>query len=175
MIESLVETVKIKVPYPSLPEITCAASLAHHRLLGPVRGMRLKNVDLSTIPSQHMASLSSCVVRGVIICNVTGCDLVTILDSLKCGVLSISFQRLGREETQALVEAMESHLVSVTLSDEVTLDIRVLARYSGQGVCKKLTLYNTAADKYREDIRTLARSKNLKVHESESSINICFT
>ena len=44
----------------------------------------------------------------VVISNVSECDLVTILNSVKSRVLSIRDQSLESEETQALVRAMES-------------------------------------------------------------------
>ena len=70
--------------YPSLEEITCGAALAHYGLLGALDFIRLGNVDLSTVPTQHLVSLVSSVTRAVTIHNVTGCDLVTLIDSLKC-------------------------------------------------------------------------------------------
>merc|ERR1719445_276223 len=39
---------RITEEYPGLEFVTCAAALAHHRLLGPVKFIRLGDVDLST-------------------------------------------------------------------------------------------------------------------------------
>ena len=72
------------------------------------------------------------------ISNVSGCDLVSLLTSLKCQELIIHRQTLGREETQALVRAMESDVERVRLNVEVTLDIEALTEYSGQGVCRRV-------------------------------------
>ena len=58
------------------------------------------------------------------ISNVSGCDLVTILDSVKSNLLIIISQSLSSEETQALVRAMESGVLEVRLNKDVTLDIR---------------------------------------------------
>ena len=107
----------------------CAASLAHHGLLGSVRDLDLILVDLSPVPAQHLASLASCVTRRLNIEKVSGCDLVSLLSSLKCGNLTIYDQSLGREETQALVQAMESRVEKVELGNEVTLDIDTLIEY----------------------------------------------
>ena len=41
--------------------LKCGASLAHHGLLSSVRKMKLRHVDLSSVPAQHLASLVSCV------------------------------------------------------------------------------------------------------------------
>ena len=155
MFESLAERVKIKLLHPSLPELTCAASLAHNRLLCPVYVMKLENVDLSTVPSHHMVSLSSCVIRAITIKNVSACNLVTILDSLKCKVLTVSYQSLGMEETQALVAAMKSRVERVDLKAAVTLDMGTLTGYSGHGACKRLSLYD-GARRYREEFRAWA-------------------
>jgi len=122
-------------------ELTCAACLACHGLLGSLRYLYLCNVDLSSVPALHLASLASGVTGIVEIQNVTGCDLVSILTSLKCKVLVIYSQSLGSEESQALVQAMETGVKFVRLcGEEVTLDIEALAEYSGQGVCKRVVL-----------------------------------
>ena len=91
--------------------------------------------------------LCPCVTCHLHIRNVKGCDLVSILTSLKCGDLVISNQSLGREETRVLVQAMESRVEKVELGDvvrprdEVTLDIEALTEYSGQGVCREVQLW----------------------------------
>ena len=120
MIESLAERVKKNISsFPRLPVITCAASLAHHGLLSSVEEMRLCDVDLTSVPAEHLASLASCVTRCVYIWNISGCGLVTILDNVKSKVLWIISQSLGSEETQALVRAMESGVEIVKMNYKV--------------------------------------------------------
>ena len=153
----------------NLPEITCAASLAHHGLLGSVEEMSLWDVDLTSVPAEHLASLFSSVTMGVDISNVSG--LVNILDSVKSKVLTIISQSLGTEETQALVQAMESGVEVVRLYGEVTLDIRDLMEYSGQGKCREMRCHNTA-DRYREQLRTWAASKNWEVTRDDNILFI---
>ena len=46
------------------------------------------------------------------------------------------------------------------LDGDVTLDIRVLMEYNGQGKCRKLICYNDAALRYNDKMRTWAKSKN---------------
>ena len=142
------------------------ASLVHHGLLISVDTVWLYNVDLSPVPAQHLASLASFVRRDLNIVNVTGCDLVSLVSCLKCQKLDIKSQRLGREETQALVQAMESGVEKVVLllDDEVTLDMEALAEYSGQGVCRMVGLGDTAT-RYRGELVTWARSRNWRVKE----------
>ena len=149
--------------YASLPGITCAASLAHHGLLGSVQGMWLSNVDLTSIPAQHLASLASSVMMWVGIEYVSGCGLVTILDSAKIKWLDIRHQSLGSEETQALVRAMEFGVEKVELHEEATLDIRDLMEYSGQGKCRQVVCYRDAVGRYREQLETWATNKNWRV------------
>ena len=150
---------------PKLPEITCAASLAHHGLLGSVKDMSLDDVDLTSVPAEHLASLASSVTGRVYIENVSGCDLVTILDSVKSRVLNISRQRLGSsEETQALVRALESGVETVGLDCSVTLNISDLREYSGQGKWREVWCDDRdAAPRYREQMRSWATSRNWKV------------
>lgn len=139
MFESLAERVNEKLRYPSiLSAITCAASLAHHRLTGSVYHMRLCDVDLTLVPAEHLASLASNVMSYVDIENISGCDLVTIIDSVKCEDLHIYNQCLGGEETQALLRAIESRV-------------------------KYLKLFNETISGCRANLFTLARKRNWKV------------
>ena len=100
MIESLAETVREgleeEFAKSNLPEITCAASLANHRLLGSVKEMSLWDVDLTSVPAEHLASLFSSVIWRVFLRNVSGCGLVTILDNVKSELLDISSQESGQ-------------------------------------------------------------------------------
>ena len=63
--------------YPRLREIIAAASLALHGFLRPVEWMWLKNVDLASVPAEHMASLAACVTDRVAIIGVLNwnCDI----------------------------------------------------------------------------------------------------
>ena len=71
---------------------------------------------------------------GVTIQNVSGCDLVTILDSVRSNYLEIRNQCLGTEETQALVRAiMKTRVEWVVLYNDRILDIEALESYSLQG------------------------------------------
>ena len=142
-------------------ELMCGASLAHHGLLGYLYDLTLCDVDLSPVPTQHLASLISSVDGFLHVDNASGCDMVSFLTSLKCTDLIISSQNLGRDETQALVQALESSVVTMELGGRATLDIEALAEYSGQGRCRRLRLQNTETkEKYRQELKTWARSKN---------------
>ena len=99
-------------------DITYAASLAHHGLLGSYKFHMLElRDDLTPVQAGHLASLVPAVMGHVNIQNVRGCDLVTILDSVKCKWLNIESQSLGVWQTQALVRAIESRVVMVRLED----------------------------------------------------------
>ena len=87
-------------------------------------------------------------------------------------MLVIQDQSLGREETQALVQAMESIVESVWLDREVIVDIRNLMEYSGQGKCKKIDCYHDTKDRYREKLRTWATSRNWEVTRDNNMLFI---
>ena len=97
VLEILAQEVSIMIGiYPiMLPAITCAASLAHHGLLGSVAVIGLDNVDPTSVPSEHLASLVSSVTYLVSIGNVSGCDLLTILDTVRSKELIIGRLSLG--------------------------------------------------------------------------------
>ena len=146
-----------------LHAITSAASLAHHGLLGSVEMLTLGDVDLTSVPADHLASLVSSVTGNIVICNVSGCDLVTILDSVRSDWLYITRQSLGIEETQALVRAMDSGVKKLNLNVGVTLDIAWAIRYNGQGKCRKVECVLDTTRRYREQLRTWATSRKWKV------------
>ena len=152
-------------PPLSVAEITRAASLAHQGHLGSVEELWL-DVNLSSIPADHLASLVSRVKGSVCIENVNGCDLITILDSVKSKCLSVWSQSLDSEETRALVRAMESRVEEVGLYEEVTLDIKAMTEYSGQGKCWVVVMFDhDTKSRYEEDLRTLAQNRNWQVNE----------
>ena len=170
-----------------VPEITCAASLAYHGLLGSVEELRLGDWNLTSVPADHLTSLVSSVTGTVIIhrlgepimkwkvCEMGGplvinkrmmtisCDLVTILGNVKSEELLISKQILGSEETRALVQAMESRVERVFLNVNVDLDIMDLIEYSGQGKCWRVEWNMDNAALYMKELSTWATSRNWKV------------
>ena len=156
---------------PDIMKVKCAASLAHHGLLDSVDELKLWDVDLSLVPAHHLASLVSCVTGFLSIETDTGLDLVNILSSVsKIETITISTtstfgsHELGREETQALVRAMEDSVEGVTLYGE--LDTEALAEYSGQGACRQVEFYHMKTS-YKEELRTLVRNRNWRVGEDE--------
>ena len=171
LIENLAQKViYVNINYSSLsghflPLIKCAASLAHHGLLGSLHWLSMYSADLSSVPIDHLASLVSSVSVHVAINNVSGFDLITFLDSVKSHALSIRNHRqsLGSEETQALVQAMESHLEKVVLHKGVTLDIEALMEYSGQGKCQEVVCYCDTSDRYKEQLAKWTTSRNWAV------------
>ena len=144
--------------YINLKTITDAARLAHHGMLGCLKSIWLGNVDVASVPTEHLASLVSCVTEGVYIFNVSNSDLTSILDSSKSRMLYINNQSLSTKETQAVVQAM-ANVEEVYLGDrfgyhriEVRLDISTLVTYGGRGKCQKVVFYYDTADKYREEV-----------------------
>ena len=152
----------------SLYNITRAASLAHHGLLGKlkIRSLHLEE-DLSSVPVEHLTSLISIETMSIVIRNVSGCDLVTILASVKCDLLYIQSQHLGTEETQALVQAMESGVSDFLglgggdgdKEGEMSLDIEALVKYSGEGKCYGITCLSPIT-RYREELKSWAEQRN---------------
>ena len=80
--------------------------------------------------------------------------------------MDISCQRLGREETQALVRAMESRVRELVLYGKVTLDIRSLMEYSGRGKCRRMECHYDTAARYSDELGTWATSRQWIVTRS---------
>ena len=105
-------------------EVTRAALLAHHGLLGSVGEIHLQDVYLNSVPSEHLAALASCVTGDVHIKNVRGCGLVSILNNLRCEHLIIRSQSLSSDETDALIRATETEkrVKNLDLKSGVSVD-----------------------------------------------------
>ena len=58
---------------------------------------------------------------------------------------------------------MESRVQIVILYEGVTLDIKALMEYHGQGRCRELQCYNDTAGIYRKQLKTWATSRNWEV------------
>ena len=58
---------------------------------------------------------------------------------------------------------MESGVAEVRMGGKLFLDIEALSEYSGQGICKGMVLTRDTAARYREELRTWARSKKWRV------------
>ena len=142
-IQHLASRIKHELDYSeevgNLALLTCGAALAYRGLIKEVEELLLGKVNLSTVPRPHLISLISSVTRILDVDpNVTGCDLVTILDSLQCPEIGLRCKSLGREEVQALVRAMETRVETLYLQDVMDMDINIrnLTKYSGQGRCR---------------------------------------
>ena len=144
---------------PKLPEITTAASLVSNGLLGSVEEMLLRDVDLVSVPTEHLASLASCATSNVVIWNVGNLDIISFLGSLKCEQLIISRLTLSSEEIQELVRAMETRVERVRVR-VVSLDITALTQYSGQGRCRLLECFQDFAGRNRKELKSWAKRIN---------------
>ncbi len=179
MVTKLTENVWKRVAdhCPSLPEIACAASLAYHNLhmldcqyyhhLGWLCNTTLADVDVSSIPPEHLVSFMSCVGRTFNLFKVIGSGLVTILSNVNSLELRINNQTLDVEETKALVKSMEANGYRITLiiGDGVNLDIKTFTEYSGNGRCSgvRLFIFSDTATRYRDDLRTWAKNKQWRI------------
>ena len=128
----------------------------------------LSNVDLSEVPVQHLASLASCVGSSLKIWNInSGQHIISLLTNLKIEGLTISKQFLGREETKALVQALESGVKAVWLFRGVTLDVEALSEYSGQGMCRVVEISGDTAARHRKELRNWTSNRNWRVVEDK--------
>ena len=50
---------------PYLPEVLTASRLAHHGLLRDIKQVFLAEVDLASVPDEHLAALASCATESV--------------------------------------------------------------------------------------------------------------
>ena len=70
---------------------------------------------------------------------------------------------MGREETQALVRAMETRVEKVErgrgYGDRVILDLPELIKYNGEGQCKSFEYYDSGA-RHKKELEAWAKNKS---------------
>ena len=173
MFEILAERVKSLIGLmgsSDLAVITCGASLAYYGLLRSViSDMWLTDFDLTSVPDEHLTSLVSSIQYRLYINNVSGRDLVSILDGCKSYWLTIKNQSLDSEETEALLLAMETNFARLQLEGGVTLDMETLVRYNGQGKCKRLMCITETANRYRKSLTKWAKRIDWEVIDENTS------
>jgi len=150
---------------PRLCEVLTAATLSKADHLTSVRWMVLKNIDISRIPPDSLASLATRVSWRVDIDNVTG-DLTTIVGNIKCEWLWISNQNLSSEVTQCLVTAMRDNVEVVRLGyvGDVNINMELITqRYDGKGRCREVVCHNDAGRRYGQHLETWAARMGWKV------------
>ena len=164
MIKNLTEKIGERMwSRPSLSQITFAASLAYHNHCGLLGSIHLADVDLSSVPPEHLGSLASTVSTRLGIYNVSGSGLASILGNVRSKVLLIWRQSLDTEETKTLVKSMEAdggRLTLVMYGGDVIVAIKRLTQYSGEGRCSDVRFYG---DRYRKELRKWAKKKNWRV------------
>ena len=113
--------------------------MAKMGILTSLEKMWLQDIDISSIPSDNMAALSSVVTDCVCIDNVTG-NIQTILANVKCRELVIRDVNLDHDETECLLEAMRNNMEEVWLYMNVSLDINALMSWANVGWCGASTM-----------------------------------
>ena len=158
--------------------IKSAALLAHHGMLGSLENIWLRSMTLASVPADHLASLVSSVTGTVrisfVICHQGG--LIPLLNSIKCDTLHISSQTLGREETQALVRAMESNVkwLEMGYGGSVHLDIKALTQYTGEGRCEQVELWGDTGNRYMTEVERWAKMSNRGINPLQENISCHF-
>ena len=149
---------------PSAAELKRAAQLAQEGYLSSVKNLWISQYsDISEIPSDNMAKLSSIVTDRVDIRDMTPeSQLGAILASVQSKRISLGYMSLSEENTRALVTAM-SRVQRVALDGGVTLDPEILATYDGQGHCTKLAVFRDTKDKYGPRLREWAGDRGWRV------------
>lgn len=159
-------SVYVRITGLNLDLVTAAARLAHYGQIGFER-LFLRHHDLSTVPGEHLCSLASSVRDTFDIMNIRGCDLVKIIDSVKCKKLCIFKQNLDKEATEAVVRAMDTRIELAHLERgkdiQWKLDMEALNKYNGKGRCRCIILWVGREDKYRQWLRDWAQGRDWSV------------
>ena len=67
------------------------------------------------------------------------------------------------------MQAMENMVEEVVLYD-TELDMEALTEYNGQGECRRVTLCLNTMDRYREELKSWAESRNWRIAKDEYGV-----
>ena len=133
--------------------------------------MTLKEVDVSSIPPDHLSALSSSITQTLYIDNMEG-DITPVLLNVKTKYLIISNMKLSVDETLSLVNAMnnvEWVLLGMGRFGLVTLDMETLSTYTGQGRCDMIHCFYETKEKYRTELVTWTRWIGWKIEKEHDN------
>ena len=167
--------------YPSLAQVTSLSAFAKMGHLPQVSGLWLKDLDLSTVASSHLAALagSDSDMKTVDINNVTG-DLSPLLSHLRCMQLYLSNISLSASATLSLVIGMENGIEVLSLftsvhghGGEILLDMDTLTQYSGTGrCCQVVVVFDGSRTRYKEEVKMWARRLRWRISVEKCNVII---
>ena len=167
--------------YPSLAQVISLSAFARMGHLPRVSGLWLKNLDLSTVASSHLAALagSDSDMKTVDINNVTG-DLSPLLSHLRCMQLYLSNISLSASATLSLVIGMENGIEVLSLftsvhghGGEILLDMDTLTQYSGTGrCCQVVVVFDGSRTRYKEEVKMWARRLRWRISVEKCNVII---
>jgi len=163
VITNMADKIAKALDYPSLAEVQCGAALATLGYITQLERLWLYDLDISLVPAEDLRSLVTCS-AWVTIYRVTG-DLSTVLSNVQSRMLDIVNTRLSTADTQQLVAAMETSVMSVVLDSSVTLDMETLAQYDGTGECEEVIMMWDTRKRYRSQVKVWAENMGWRVEE----------
>jgi len=163
VLTNMADKIAKALDYPSLAEVQCGAALATLGYITQLERLWLYDLDISLVPAEDLRSLVTCS-AWVTIYRVTG-DLSTVLSNVQSRMLDIVNTRLSTADTQQLVAAMETSVMSVVLDSSVTLDMETLAQYDGTGECEEVIMMWDTRKRYRSQVKVWAENMGWRVEE----------
>ena len=168
-----------------LQDLANTASLIYHDILGgevTIRALNLWNGNLSSIPSEHLGSLASCVTDTVCIGIGTGViiqNLEALIEKVKSEVIEIGRcgKTLGSDDILALVRAMQTRVETVILMDDDTEVVKTLLKtYGGKGKCQEVSVMvrDSIETRVEEDMKQLAKTIDWDVDVTVDQLDIVF-
>ena len=159
----------VSTPGPTISVVSSAASFCFHGYITEVRYLILKEVDVSSIPADHLSALSSSITHLLYIDNVEG-DIAPLLD-VKIGNLSISNMELSVGDTLSMVSAMKNiKTLWLGYCGLVTLDMETLSTYTGQRRCDEIWCCHDTKKKYRRELISWTRGIDWKIGMENDSL-----
>jgi len=145
-------------PTPSLCEVLTAASLSKAGHITSVERMYLRNIDISGIPPDSLASLATRVSGGVCINNVTG-DLTPIVEN----ITSVSYMNLRNIDISGIppdsLASLATRVSGTVIINNVTGDLTPIV---GNIKCDRLYIPNQSLSKEVTQCLVTAMRDNIK-------------
>ena len=145
---------------PSFDEVLTAATFAAENVLTSVKNMVLHSLDISLVPHDHLAKLSSIISDRVEIDSVKG-DISVIISNIKCKQLHISnqTQSVGTSASSVNLAKLSSNVSGVVMIDNVS---EYLSSLVTNIKCERLDIKNLHLSQETSNCLVEAMRKNVE-------------
>ena len=136
-------------------------------LLTSVQGMELSDINIC---GEEISQLTLPTFDATVWLSRLSGDISQLLPLISCHKLWIWDTDLSRNDTESLVNCLNTNVSELVLWGGATVDISVLCQYNGTGKCQYVHCGYDSYERYRGEVTRWAHNMGWKVDDSGNGI-----